>query len=49
MFLVPEGEKLAFYHAQNQSGEGIFHPYRFINPSPDQKKVSPAPMLHNLI
>jgi hypothetical protein len=34
MFLVPEGEKLAFHHAQNQSGEGIFNPFLFHQAKP---------------
>jgi hypothetical protein len=42
MFLVPEGEKLALHQDQIQSGEGIFNPFRFINPSLDQKKVLPS-------
>jgi hypothetical protein len=42
MFFVPEGEKKKFQKAQNQHGEGIFNPFCFINPSPDQKKVFPS-------
>jgi hypothetical protein len=47
MFLVREGEKLAFYQAQNQSGKGIFNPFRFIKPSsPNQEKGFSIPLFH---
>jgi hypothetical protein len=36
MFLVREGEKLAFHHVQNQSGKGIFHPFLFHQAKPLQ-------------
>ena len=37
MFLVPEGEKLAFDQAQNQYGEGIFNPFLFYHAKPQKK------------
>jgi hypothetical protein len=37
MFLVPEGEKLAFDQVQIQSGVGIFNPFLFHHAKPQKK------------
>ncbi len=47
MFLVREGEKLAFHHVQNQSGEGIFHPFLFHQAKPpNMEKGFSIPLFH---
>jgi hypothetical protein len=47
MFLVREGEKLAFHHVQNQSGKEIFHPFLFHQAKPpNQEKGFSIPLFH---